>query len=134
MFGGGVSNAQNQVLFTMRTGENFKNLNSFLKLVAPVITMLLQRSPHLGPELVFNVTCPYLENSLVKGVQTQLKIRILGCEFQSYEKAMISCLLTSFFWLLSHVIYLKLTRVFPYPKLSLNDKIYSYTKKKLFGS
>ena len=55
-------------IYNVNGGENLKNLNSFLKIVAPVITMLLQRSPHLGTELVFNVTCPYLENSLVKGV------------------------------------------------------------------
>ena len=43
--------------------------------------------------------------------------------------------LTGFFWLLSHVIYLKLRKVFffNFTKVQfLNDKIYSYTKKTIW--
>ena len=64
----------------------------------------------------------------------QIKIKMIT-KMLCYKQVWSStCALTSFFWLLGHVIYLKLTRVecllYHFTKFQfLNNKIYSYTKK-----
>ena len=56
--------------------------------------------------------------------------------FVSLNLRSSTCPLTSFFWMLSQVIFLKLKKVLYkcllFPKLFLNDNIYSYTKKTIW--
>ena len=82
--------------------------------------------------ILYQVTKPSLNKV------NNLNLKVLEISDQFFTQIRFStCPLTSFFWLLSHVIYLKLTKVLYeclfFPKLFLYEKIYSYTKKNYFA-
>ena len=81
----------------------------------------------------------YITADIVKGIQRDhaaisqtstfiIPVRLLGmfdctmCWWHDTTLGSSTCALTGFFWLLSHVIYLKLTKVFSFPNWVMSSK------------